>query len=181
MRDEGRGSSKTSLKYVYQKSPRRELFPKNRPKFRCQFFLDFFLFCRVFGCFSANSDVSSKPLDTKKMHKNRVRRKKITKKLTKNPKPIFLDFFCHVFGRFSVRGVKKKTFQKNLYRKNKSDPGPFWASDLPTCPRGTPKNNLGGPLDLDKRYIPGPQPPVSAVSFCFCDLQIRGCLRFWAA
>jgi hypothetical protein len=33
--------------------------------------------------------------------------KGFAKKTTRNPKPIFLDFFNHVFGRFSVRGVQK--------------------------------------------------------------------------
>jgi hypothetical protein len=40
-------------------------------------------------------------------------------KSTKNPKPIFLIFVYHVFGRFSVRGAKKhhpKNLKKNLTR-----------------------------------------------------------------
>jgi hypothetical protein len=58
-------------------------------------------------------------------------RKKFTKNLTKNPKPTFSrKYFYHVFGRFSMRGVKKHDKKKN--RKNKSHASPFSYSDPPT-------------------------------------------------
>jgi hypothetical protein len=77
------------------------------------------------------------------LQKNRVGRllQQIRPK-TKNPKPIFSRFcFITVFGRFSVRGV----------RENKSDSGPFWASDPPTHHGGTgvPVVFFGGPLRLE--------------------------------
>jgi hypothetical protein len=52
---------------------------------------------------------------------------KIDKKI---PNRFFLDFFYHVFGRFSVRGVQKhdiKASQKNL-----TNLGTFSASEEPT-------------------------------------------------
>jgi hypothetical protein len=54
------------------------------------------------------------------LQKKRCRKaftKKSTKKSTKNSKPIFLDFFTHVFGRFSVRGVQKHLL-KNIKQIN---------------------------------------------------------------
>jgi hypothetical protein len=45
----------------------------------------------------------------------------------KNPKPIFSRFFYHVFGRFSVRGVKKH--DKKSHTKNLTNPGTFLASE----------------------------------------------------
>jgi hypothetical protein len=72
-------------------------------KFRCQFFLDFLLFYRVFGCFLATG--------VQKHYKKRFTKKNVSKglykKIDKNPKPIFFDFSNHVFlGRFSMRGVQ---------------------------------------------------------------------------
>jgi hypothetical protein len=54
----------------------------------------------------------------------------LQKNRPKNPKPIFFDFFNHVFGRFSVRGVQKHD-KKNL-GKNLTNPGTFLASEEPT-------------------------------------------------
>jgi hypothetical protein len=48
----GKGSSKTPSKY-FQKVHVKNLIQQNRQKFRCQVFLDLFLFHRGFGCFSA--------------------------------------------------------------------------------------------------------------------------------
>jgi hypothetical protein len=53
-------------------------------------------------------------------------------KTDKKPKPIFVDLFYHIFGRFSVRGVQK-FHQNNIETKNlATDPGSFWATDPPT-------------------------------------------------
>jgi hypothetical protein len=52
----------------------------------------------------SRSDGGVKTLQKKRFTKNRV--EFIAQKIDKNPKPFFLDFFNHVFGRFSVR---KKT------------------------------------------------------------------------
>ena len=57
------------------KSPCRKLFPKFRQKIRCQFFLDFFLFYRVFGCFSA--------MGVQKHYKKRFTKKIVSKSFYK--------------------------------------------------------------------------------------------------
>jgi hypothetical protein len=105
-----------------------ENFPQKKwQKFRCEFFLDF-LFYRVFGCFSA--------MGVKKHHRKRFTkkscRKAFIKKSTKQSKTdcfLFLDLFYHVLGRFTARAVQKRD---KKYRENKSDTGPFLASDPPT-------------------------------------------------
>jgi hypothetical protein len=69
-------------------------FPKNSTKKSMSVFPRFFLFYRVFGCFSA--------MGVQKHYKN------TTKSSTKNPKTDFFSvLFSHVFGRFSMRGVQK--------------------------------------------------------------------------
>jgi hypothetical protein len=90
--------------FIFTKSPCRKLFPRKPTRTSvCQFFLDFFLFDRGFGCF--------KNTTKNVLQKNCV--EIFTKKLTKNRNSMdfirfFLDlFFYHVFGRFSVRGVQK--------------------------------------------------------------------------
>jgi hypothetical protein len=47
------GEFKNTTKTFLQKVHVKSFSEKNRQNFRCQFFLDFFLFYRVFGCFSA--------------------------------------------------------------------------------------------------------------------------------
>jgi hypothetical protein len=58
----------------------------------------------------------------KRFPKNRVENlfKKIDNKI---PNQFFLDFFYHVFGRFSVRGVQK---HEKKTRKNLTSPVLFW-------------------------------------------------------
>jgi hypothetical protein len=75
-----------------------------------------------------SSDGSSKTLQ-KRFYKNNRVEKFLQKVRPKIPNRLFLDFFSHVFGRFSMRGVKKHDKKD---RKNKSDPGPFSYSDPPT-------------------------------------------------
>jgi hypothetical protein len=59
----------------------------------------------------------------------------------KNPKPICSRVFYHVFERFSVQGIKKIL--------KKSDPGPFFASDLPTH-HGGHRFSFAGPFGCAK-------------------------------
>jgi hypothetical protein len=80
-----------------------EKFPEKLDKFfDVSFFLDFVLFYRVFGCFSA--------MRVQKHHKKRFTKKScpkvlhnghtfVNKKIDKNPKPIFFSIldFCHYF------------------------------------------------------------------------------------
>jgi hypothetical protein len=56
--------------------------------------------------------------------------KRFTKKSTKIQNRFFLNFFSHVFGRFSVRGVQKH--DKKISQKNLTNPGTFLASEEPT-------------------------------------------------
>jgi hypothetical protein len=90
-----------------------------------------FWFYRVFGCFLA--------MGVQKHYKKRLTKKIVSKSFNKkfdqkSQTDFFSIFFYHVFGRFSVRGVQQH--DKNN-RKNKSDPGPFLASD--------PLTHHGGP------------------------------------
>jgi hypothetical protein len=75
-------SAKNTPKIFFVKRPCRELFPKNRKKIQCQFFLDLFCFIAFWGFLS---DGSSKTLQTTFCPKQIV---------PKNPKPIyFIDLF----------------------------------------------------------------------------------------
>jgi hypothetical protein len=73
----GKGSSKTPYKYFSKKSMSRTFFDVS---------------------FSSGLRVLSR---------FRLFRSDWSSNTHKNPKPIFADFFNHVFGRFSVRGVQK--------------------------------------------------------------------------
>jgi hypothetical protein len=86
-------------KNIFVKTPCRKLFPKNRQKFRCQFFLDFSGFV-VFSGVSQRWE--SKTLQTS-FTKKRCR-KVFTKKSTKNPKPIFLSICFITFWAFLGEG-----------------------------------------------------------------------------
>jgi hypothetical protein len=79
----GKGSSKTPWQYFCKKSMSKTI-PKNRQKFRCQFFFDFF-------CFIAVSGVSQRWefKNTTKKIQNKSCPKVFTKYSTKNPKPTF--------------------------------------------------------------------------------------------
>jgi hypothetical protein len=76
----------------------------------------------------------SQPVGVQKNYKKRfaktASRKKILYKTSdKTSKTdVFSVLFYHSFGRFSMRGVQK---HDKKYRGNKSDPGPFLASDPP--------------------------------------------------
>jgi hypothetical protein len=101
----GKASSKTPHKYFCKKSMSKTFPQNNRQKFRCQFFLDFFLFYRVFGCFSAIK-VPFKAT-TKTFYKKVSCQQVFTKNSTKNPKPIFLDFVSLRFWAFLGEGSSK--------------------------------------------------------------------------
>jgi hypothetical protein len=62
---------------------------------------------------------------TKNVLQKRSCRKGLQNNRPKIQNRFFLDLFNHVFGRFSVGGVKKKILKK-------SDPGPFLIPDPPT-------------------------------------------------
>jgi hypothetical protein len=79
------------------------------------------------------SDRSSKKLQQIFYKTNRVE-KALQKNRQKIQNRLFIDFFSHVFGRFSVRGVQK---HYTRISKNESNPGPFLASDPPTHPPTT--------------------------------------------
>jgi hypothetical protein len=80
------GEFKNTIKIFLQKFHVKNFSPKNRQKFRCQFFLDLFIY-RVFGCFSAMGDQTT----TKNVLQNKSCRKVFTKKSIK--KSSVLDFF----------------------------------------------------------------------------------------
>ena len=64
----------------------------------------------------------------------------------------FLDFFNHVFGRFSVRGVQKH--DKKNSKKNLTNPGTFLASEEPTNHVGARRFFLSAPC-LVSPGLPG--------------------------
>jgi hypothetical protein len=70
----------------------------------------------------------------KRHYRKRFAKKLCQKVFQKNRQKIqnrfFLDFFYHVFGRFSVRGVQKH--DKKISKKNLTSPGTFLASEEPT-------------------------------------------------
>jgi hypothetical protein len=76
---------------------------KKRQQFQCQFFLDFFGFIAVSGV--------SQRWEFKNTTKNVLQKivsKSFYKKIDKKSKTdFFSNFFYHVFGRFSARGVQK--------------------------------------------------------------------------
>jgi hypothetical protein len=78
------------------------------------------------------SDGSSKTLQKTFCKKNRV--EKFLRKIRPQVQNRFFSriCFCHVFGRFSVRGVQKH----DLKQKKISDPSPFLDFDPPTCHGG---------------------------------------------
>jgi hypothetical protein len=77
-----------------------------------QFFLDFFLFCRVFGCFSATG--VQKHHNYNKRFAKQSCRKVFTKESTKNPKQIFSSIsFNRVFWAFLGEGNSKKSWPPN--------------------------------------------------------------------
>jgi hypothetical protein len=117
----GKGSSKTPQKYFYKKSMSKNI----RKKIDVTFSSAFFCFIAFSGVFQRREFKDT----TKNVVKKKSCRKVFTKESTKNSKPTFLDFFYHVFGHFSMRGVQK---HDKKYRKNKSDPSPFSHSDPPT-------------------------------------------------
>jgi hypothetical protein len=102
----GKGSKKSHWAlqnmFMFTKSPCRKLSPTKPTKFSILvFFLDLFLFYRVFGYFSA---MGVKKHYKKRFTKNHVGQFLQTKESRqKNPKPIFLDFVYHLFGPFLAR------------------------------------------------------------------------------
>jgi hypothetical protein len=67
---------------------------------------------------------------TKNVLQKKTCRKAFTKKSTENPKPIFLYFLYHVFGRPSVRGTPPR------YKKPKKDKTRIFFWPLAHQPRG---------------------------------------------
>jgi hypothetical protein len=98
------GEFENTITIFWQKIRVENFFQNFDKTIRCQFFLDFFCFIAFSGVFQR--------WEFKNTRKNALQkkscRKVFTKNLTKSPKPIFFSKnFCHVFGRFSVRGVQK--------------------------------------------------------------------------
>jgi hypothetical protein len=103
-----------------------------------------FIFYRIFGCFSAREFKTPpktfyKIIVPKGFYFLQKNQQKIQNRFVSR-------FVYHVFGRFSVRGVKK---HHKKYQKNKTDSGPFLASGPPTTylPTGVPFfwGSFGGP------------------------------------
>jgi hypothetical protein len=103
----GPGGIQKHHRHIFTQSPCRKLFPenfgqKNRQKFRCQFFLDFFVLSR-FGVsqrweFKTTNKTFCKKIVSKSLQKNRVDQKS---------KIVFFSIFLdHIFGLFSVRGFQ---------------------------------------------------------------------------
>jgi hypothetical protein len=88
---------------LLQKVHVENFFRKNRQKLRCQFFLDFIWFYRIFGWFLAMEVQKhyKKPF-AKKMCRKVFRKK--SEKIQNRPTDFFSICFYHVFGRFSVKG-----------------------------------------------------------------------------
>jgi hypothetical protein len=104
------GEFKNTIKICLQKVHVKTYFQNFDKKFDVSFSSNFFLFYRVFGCFSATG--------VQKHYKKRFAKKScqkaFTKNSTKNPKPTFSrTFFITFFGRFSMRGVQKHD-KKNI-------------------------------------------------------------------
>jgi hypothetical protein len=120
----------------------------------------FFLFYRVFGCFSAMGVQKHYTLQKNVLQKNRVER--FYKKFDQKSKTDFFSIFSNrIFGRFSVRGVQN-TIKK--YRKFKSDPIAFSYPHPPTHHRGRRFFFAPWPLGLGTRRRvsgPGQQLPAS--------------------
>jgi hypothetical protein len=149
------GEFKNTIKIFLQKV-HVENFPQNFDKnFDVSFSSTFFVLSR-FRVFI--SDGSSKALQKNVLQKDRVE-KFLQKSRPKLQNRFFLGFVYHVFGRFSVRGVQKHDSLVLFWKINKSDPGPFLASDPPTH-HGSPRFVLGRPLDsgavFGARLGPGP-------------------------
>jgi hypothetical protein len=87
---------------MFTKSRCREIFPKQSTKISMLVIPDFFCFIAFRVFLSDGSSNTQKKRPTKKSC-----RKVFAKKSTNNPKSISFDFVYHVFGRFSVGGVKK--------------------------------------------------------------------------
>jgi hypothetical protein len=90
------GEFKNTIETFLQKFHVENFSQKIAQKKQCQFFLDFFVLSRFWVFLRDGSS---------------------TKNSTRNPKRFFLDFFHHVFGRFSVREVKKH-HDKTISKKN---------------------------------------------------------------
>jgi hypothetical protein len=142
----GKGSSKTPQTHFYKKSMSKKK-SKISTKISMSVFPRLFLFSRVFGCLSAMGVQNT----TKSVLQKKSCRKVFYKKFDQKSKTDFFSiFFNHVFGRFSMRGVKK---HDNKYRKNKSDPSPFSYSDAPTHHGGTRFCFFCRPLVRPHRFL----------------------------
>jgi hypothetical protein len=106
-------------KNIWAKSPCRKLFPKKieTNSMSVVSFSSAFLFYRVFGCFSAMGDGSSKTLQ--KTFCKKIVSESFYKKFDQKPKAVYSRFFCYVLGRFSVGGVQKHDKKTKKYRNRK--------------------------------------------------------------
>jgi hypothetical protein len=146
------GEFKNTIKIFLQKVHVENFFQNFDKKFGVSFSSTFFLFYRVFGCFSA--------MGVQKHYKKRFTKKIVSKSFykkfdQKSKTDFFSIFFYHVFGRFSMRldeGSSKTRLKK--YRKNKSDSSPFSYSDPPTHHGGPRPFFWAGPL---KPGLPKPK------------------------
>jgi hypothetical protein len=119
----GKGGSKTPQKSFCKESMSENFFKANRQKFRCQFFLDFFLFLSHIWVFFSAMGIQK---HYKKHFTKRSCRKVFTKKSTKNPKPTFSRFFITFLG-VSRWGAQKhdKKYRKNLTNQTRQGPSFF--------------------------------------------------------
>jgi hypothetical protein len=136
------GSSKTPQKMFCKKSMSKKN-PQKSTKISMSGSPRFFVLSRFRVFFS---DGSSKTLNKKNVLQKARVEKFLQKSRQKIQNRFFLDFGCHVFGRFSVRGVQKHRLKR--ISKIKSDTGPFFASDPP---------NHQGAADFFGRLL-GPRP-----------------------
>jgi hypothetical protein len=103
-------------------------FPGNFPNFLCQFFLDFFCFIATSGVFQRWEFKN-----TTKTFCKKIVSKSFYQKFDRKSKTDFFSVFFNLLSRFWAflgEGSSKTRLEK--YRKNKSDPSPFLASDPPT-------------------------------------------------
>jgi hypothetical protein len=107
---------------IFAKSPYRKRFPKKSTKISMSVPPRLFLFYRVLGCFSANSDGSSKTLQKNVLQKNR---EALTKKSTKT------HFFPLIFFSTSVDGGLNPPL-KNIKTGGGRGGWPWHLTHLPT-------------------------------------------------
>jgi hypothetical protein len=140
-------------------------FPKKIGKNFDGRFSSIFVLSR-FECFSA--------MGVQKHYKNVLQKNRVEKFYKTD---FFSIYFNRVLGRFSVRGVQK---HDKKYRKNKTIPGPFLASDPPTH-HGGHRFFLAAPLpNLAFIYSDSDRPPISDIQYpgCMCYVLVPSAWRW---